>query len=51
MKPPKGYKWKKYPSVMTGGKPYFYSARSDTGRVWFMFNRLNKQWELTHETP
>jgi hypothetical protein len=38
-------KWKKAPSVCTGGKPYFWTGRDRFGaRWWICWDRQARQW-------
>jgi len=45
------HEWKQVPSVMTGGKPYFYVRRSIVGMLRIVWNRQIKAWVGEYEGP
>ncbi len=43
-------KWDKTLSVAPGGKGYFYTANTPRGRVWVVWDRVNKKWKVDHDS-
>ena len=48
----KTYIWDKVPSVMTGGKPFFYNAKDENGRVRYavVWDRRRLTWTVKNDT-
>jgi hypothetical protein len=40
-------RWEKVPSVVYGGKPYFYTAETPKGRHWITWNRSTHLWDIS----
>lgn len=40
--------WTKTPSVMTGGKPFFYTALTKYARYWVSWSRLDGAWSVSN---
>lgn len=44
--------WTKMPSVMTGGKPFFYTAISSSNiRYWISWSRHDQSWAVSSSIP
>ncbi len=51
-KKPLGKGWRKMPSIMTGGKPFFWTRRNEQGlREWYFWDRVTRSWKLTTDNP
>jgi hypothetical protein len=44
---PSGQGWKKVPSVMSGGKPFFWYRNEGGNRQTYMWNRQTQRWEYS----
>ncbi len=40
--------WIKTPSVMTGGKPFFYTAQGKEYRFWVSWSRHDLAWAVSY---